>query len=237
MAAPFICDTPFSAPRPSEDVELTEEERKGLISRLGISFVHQKMVGTSFEVGRTFFERVLEEEPEEERAYPASAPSSVRLSPRLSPSIRRGRSKRNQRVPTLLSAMNKRASSESRSRSAQPHVKFALPPKRDSNEIEDRSRWDETRSQLEHEGPVSIQVGRPSQTMLALEQELVSKRAELTNMVSQPSSAPLPLAPQTPAGADESMAMHTPPDTPPDTPAPSSSQHSGTSAFLSLIHI
>ena len=239
MAAPFIWDTPFSAPRPSEDVELTEEERKGLISRLGISFVHQKMVGTSFEVGRTFFERVLEEEPEEERAYPASAPSSIRLSPRLSPSIRRGRSKRNQRVPTLLSAMNKRASSESRSRSAQPHVKFALPPKRDSNEIEDRSRWDETRSQLEHEGPVSIQVGRPSQTMLALEQELVSKRAELTNMVSQPSSAPLPLAPQAPAGADESMAMHTPPDRPPGTPAPSSSQHSGTSAFhaLSRLHI
>ena len=69
-----------------------------------------------------------------------------------------------------------------RPKNDQAHVKFALP--NDSNEIEDRTGWDAIRQKLESEGAVSIHTGTPSNTMLALENELDSKRAELTERVS-----------------------------------------------------
>lgn len=45
--------------------QLEDEEREELIDQMAITFAHQKAVGSSFEIGRTFYEQVLEAEPTE----------------------------------------------------------------------------------------------------------------------------------------------------------------------------
>lgn len=184
-ATPLVWDETWATTDQLDSEKLSEEERKKLISQLSITFLHQKMVGDSFEVGRSFFEQVLEEESQEEEPIPSSAPPSIHMSPcPAKPSRSSCSDSRNEPVskPRFLSAKAKRMASEARPNNAQARVKFALP--NDPAEIEDRTGWDEIRRTLESEGAVSMHTGRPSTTMLALEDELASKRAELTEMMS-----------------------------------------------------
>lgn len=118
------------------------------------------------------------------------------------------------RMPRLPSAMSKRrVLSDARPKPANTHVTFALPehtnadPSAQDLSIEDRTGWDETKNTLDKEGSVWIESGKPSKTMLALENELHTKRAELTNMVAN-GSQHFPTR-------DSSSVMYTPPSTPP----------------------
>lgn len=202
-ATPLVWDETWATTDELDSEKLNEEERKKLVSQLSITFLHQKMVGDSFEVGRSFFEQVLKEEAEEEVHIPASAPPSIHMSPCTTKPSRSSRSdsrKETVSKPRFLSARSKRMPSETRSKNAQARVKFALPNGPD--EIEDRTGWDAIRRKLESEGAVSMRSGRPSTTMLALENELESKRAELTEMVSSSHSL-------------ENGASHTPSNMPP----------------------
>lgn len=184
-ATPLVWDETWATTEELDSEKLDEEERKNLISQLSITFLHQKMLGDSFEVGRTFFEQILKEEAETEVPVSASAPPSIHMSPCAAKPLASSRhDNRNELVskPRFLSSRPKRMPFGTHPKNDQAHVKFALP--NDSNEIEDRTGWDAIRQKLESEGAVSTHTGRPSNTMLALENELDSKRAELTEMVS-----------------------------------------------------
>ncbi|WFD25084.1 hypothetical protein MNAN1_000047 [Malassezia nana] len=217
--------------------DLTEEQRETIVERAGVSLGHRKMVGSSFLVGQKFFEHVLAHEPPDD---PPRANSVLGLVPahtdaQLSPKTTWHTPDRRREASILRKVPPKSPKPKS-------YVAFALPTS-DTDEVEDRTRWDSARKALSDHGTVSIRQGRPSKAMVALEEEIEAERHKLRQQLLTPpqeavsGEAPLDAVPRAHSKesnepqvslSDEAMQRSAPSS--PD----SASQHSSSESLASL---
>lgn len=178
--------------------DLTEEQRETIVERAGVSLGHRKMVGSSFLVGQKFFEHVLALEPPDDPPRASSVHGLMPMHTGTQPSPKPASpTQARRREASILRKL------PPKSPTPKGYVAFALPPS-DTDEVEDRTRWDSARQTLNDHGAVSICQGRPSKAMVALEEEIEAERHKLRQQLLAPPKDAL----STEASLDASPRAH-----------------------------